>query len=275
MEYELQDFNKDVVEASEAVPVVIDFWAEWCGPCRQLSPVLEKLAKESEGRWKLVTIDTDQNPDISSQFGIRGIPAVKMVYQKQLIAEFTGVQPEHIIRKWLEENLPSDGTDDSGEILNNIKLLLGEGKREEAKSFLARKITGDSNAYLKVMYAMLLLPDDSDEAEKWLEQIENRSKYEIEFQTLETTVRLKSINESKIEPEGENQTAIELYKEAISDLFKKGFEESIQKFIQLIQTERNVDEEGPRKACIAIFTMLGEWHPLTVKYRRQFSMALY
>jgi len=80
MDYELKDFRSEVVEQSKTTPVVLDFWAEWCGPCRVLGPVIEKLAAEAAGQWKLVKINTEVHQQLAAQFGIRSIPSVKMVY---------------------------------------------------------------------------------------------------------------------------------------------------------------------------------------------------
>ena len=275
MGYELQDFQKDVLEASNSTPVVIDFWAEWCGPCRQLSPVIEKLAAEAEGRWKLVKIDTEKNPDIAVQFGVRGIPAVKMVYQKQIVAEFTGAQPEHLIRKWLQENLPEDGEGGSDEIMKRVRELLGEGEREQAKYTLSEHVEESSGDEAIARYAMLLLPDEREKAAEWLERIDNRGKYEIELETAETVGRLDRIARGELEPGGENREALKLYREGAAALFEKRFEEALQKFIQSLQLERTLDNDGARKACVACFALLGEQHPLTIQYRRQFSMSLY
>ena len=87
-------FQADVVDRSFAVPVVIDFWATWCGPCKQLSPILEKLAVEADGAWVLVTVDTDANPRLSQAFQIQSIPTVFVVWQGQLIPGFVGALPE-------------------------------------------------------------------------------------------------------------------------------------------------------------------------------------
>lgn len=274
MGFELQDFKKDVVEASNSVPVVIDFWAEWCGPCRQLTPVLEKLANEAGDRWKLVKINTDRNPDLAVQFNVRGIPSVKMVYQRQVIAEFTGAQPEHQVRQWLKQHLPEGGEDDSGEGLNKIKMLLGEGKRDEARYFISEQVDEDSSDQLKAWYAMLLLPGHIEKSEKWIDQIEERSDYSIQIEALETIKHLKSIEEGAA-IEGNNEEALNAYRRGVGALFEEKFEEAIQQFIQTLQIDRELDDDGARKACVACFTMLSEHHPLTVQYRRQFSMSLY
>lgn len=274
MSYEVQDFRKEVIEASESVPVVIDFWAEWCGPCRQLGPVIEKLAGEAEDRWKLVKINTDRHPDIASQLGVRGIPAVKMVYQKQIVAEFTGAQPEHQVRKWLEQNLPINGRDESEETIDRVKTLLAEGNRDKARGLLKEKIDEDASSDLKARHAMLLLPDQPEQARQWLEQLNDRDKYAIEFLTLDLVGHLSEIKNGRAEVEGKKE-AKELYREAVSNLFEGDFEEALKKFIKCVQMDREMDDDGARKACISCFTMLGEEHPLTKKYRRRFSMSLY
>ncbi|MDX1618643.1 MAG: tetratricopeptide repeat protein [Balneolaceae bacterium] len=275
MDYELQDFKKDVIETSETVPVVIDFWAEWWGPCRQLGPVLEKLAGEAGERWKLVKIDTEQHPELASQFGIRGIPAVKMVYQKQIVAEFSGAQPEHLVRKWLEENLPGNGSAESGDLLEQVGELEAEGEREQARDLLDEEISEDSGDEFKVRYAMLLLPDQPEKAETWLSQVDDRVKYDLEYQALEMTRRLTGIAGGDLEPEGDNEEALSLYREAAIAFTNGEFEPALQKFIECLQIDRDLDDDGARKACITCFTILGERHPLTLKYRRRFSMALY
>ena len=104
-------FLNDVVERSKEVPVVVDFWAAWCGPCRALTPVLHKLADEADGAWELATIDVDQNPVVSQGFRIQGIPAVRAFKDGEMVAQFNGALPESHVRDWLQNLVPAPDVD--------------------------------------------------------------------------------------------------------------------------------------------------------------------
>ena len=102
-----ETFEADVIERSRSVPVVIDFWAPWCGPCLRLGPLLEKLAQEYEGKFVLAKIDTEREPQLAAQFGVRSIPAVFGVRDGKAVDGFLGLQPETMIRAWLDRLLPT------------------------------------------------------------------------------------------------------------------------------------------------------------------------
>ncbi len=100
-------FQTAVLDKSHDKPVLVDFWAPWCGPCRVLGPTLDKLARESGGLWRLVKINVDAHPDLSQRFGVRGIPAVKLFVDGEVAAEFTGALPEATLKRWLSHNIPA------------------------------------------------------------------------------------------------------------------------------------------------------------------------
>lgn len=272
MAYEMQDFRVDVVEASRTTPVVVDFWAEWCGPCRTLGPILEKLAAEAKGKWKLVKIDTEANPQIAAQFQIKSIPAVKMVYNGAIVAEFVGALPEAQIRKWLAQHLPADeSTLDAEKHLND---LLEVGDRTTAREVVTEQYaTMPQSKELAAKLAMLCIPDRIEDARALLSVFKDEPKYDIEKESILFFEYVRNMPEA-VSFEG-NEKAVDTYIAGCRSLRSGDYETALSSYIDSMMRDRNIDNDGARRGCVAIFSMLTEVHPSTKAWRRRFSMALY
>ena len=114
------NFNDDVINASHKIPIVVDFWASWCAPCRVLGPVIEKIAEEQQDLWTLVKVDTEANQEVATEYGIRSIPSVKMFYKGKIVSEFSGALPRQQILKWLDQHLPSDEKNEWSELESSL-----------------------------------------------------------------------------------------------------------------------------------------------------------
>jgi putative thioredoxin len=270
MAYEVDDFQDDVIETSEDTPVVVDFWAPWCGPCRQLSPVLESLAEAADD-WRLVKVNVDDNQQAAQSYGVRGIPAVKLFSDGEVVAEFTGAKPEHAIKKWLEENLPSEENDR----IEKAKAALDDGKRQEAEQLLWPVLEDTPNHdEAQVLMARALAFKDPTRAQALAEAASVADPdLRQTRESVDTLTRLLEMaDDPSALPDGD---AKDTYADAIDALAEQDFDAALDHFIDVVRVHRDYDDDGARKACIAIFTLLGEEHPVVQEHRRTFDMALY
>jgi putative thioredoxin len=269
MQFDIHDFDTDVIQRSHQIPVLVDFWAEWCGPCRMLSPVLEKLAGQSIGEWALAKVNTEELPDVARQYGIRSIPNVKMFYGGKVVGEFVGALPENMIVQWLKQNLPSRNQS----TIDEADALIADGKIAEAQASLESILSDEpANQQARVLLAKTYLFDSPARAMELVEHLDD-PQYSETSDAVKALGRLLTPGNDTAQLQ-DSPTKQE-YLAAISALRSRRFDESLEKFIAVIRTDRYYDDDGSRKACIAIFKILGEEHPTTQKYRRDFSSALY
>lgn len=272
MAFDVVDFQQDVIAASYETPILVDFWAPWCGPCRILGPVLEKLATSSEGRWKLIKVNTDEHQQISGQFGIRGIPAVKLFVDGAVVNEFTGALPEHAIRNWLDEAIPSEDK----QKLGMAEAALAAGETETAKGLLEALLDeqpGDAKA--RLLLAKIEALQDPSKAYQLVKDIQGEDPASLSLleniRTLGTLAARSKDNGADLPSE----PGYDFYRKGMDAVATGDWDTALQAFIEVIQKNRYYDDDGSRKACIAIFDLLGPTDELTRKHRRMFDMVLY
>jgi putative thioredoxin len=268
--YDTSDFSTDVLDRSRTVPVLVDFWAEWCGPCRMLGPVLEKLAAEANGRWELRKLNTEQFPDVAQRYGIRSIPAVKLFVDGRVVNEFVGALPEHQIRQWLTQSLP----DPHAASIEQADALLLAGQHAPAAEVLRPVLAAaPQHERASVLMARAVLYDDPASAVTLIKMIDEASAQHLIAESIRTIAALlERARTPESFPEG---SARPLYSAAVEALRARDFDAALERFIQVIREDRRYDDDGARKACIAIFKYLGEEHEITARHRRAFGSALY
>jgi putative thioredoxin len=269
MSYEVVDFASEVIERSHSIPVLVDFWAEWCGPCKVLGPTLERLAAKSNGRWALAKVDTDKYPDLAATYGVRGIPNVKLFVDGAMLDEFTGALPEQAVVRWLEKALP----DPFRHEIEKAEALIHAGSAGQARQILEDLLKKDSvNERARVVLAGTYLYGDREKALHLIGDIEEHSEHFAEVDALRTIAG--ALQKAGTPAVFSEEPVKSTYLAAIGDLALQKFDDALQKFIEVIRSNRYYDDDGARKICIAIFKFLGEEHPVTRSRRRAFSSAL-
>ena len=269
MGFEVKDFSVDVIAKSQAVPVLVDFWAAWCGPCKTLGPILERLASGSDGRWVLAKVDTDKNQELAAQYRIQSIPNVKLFVDGKVVDEFAGALPERAVAQWLEKALPDRFRED----FVRAEEQLSSGNTGEGRVLLERVLQQDpSNEKARVLLAKTFLFSDYAKAIALVEGMEEYSEFFPMAEAVRTIVRLmeKGGHPEALGEEGVKST----YLDGIRLLSLNDFDGALNRFIDVIRRNRYYDEDGSRRVCIAIFRILGEEHDVTRRHRRDFGSAL-
>jgi putative thioredoxin len=268
-----QAFGLEVLQRSHEIPVVVDFWAAWCGPCKVLGPVLEKVAAANLGAFELVKVDVDRNPALASQFGVQGIPTVLAFRDGQPVARFTGALPEDAVRQWVSDLLPSE----ADHLVEEARDAVLDGDTAKAES-LFRQVLEETPGHPDAgtgLAALLIARGETAEALITLGKLPRSG----EVERLEAAARLAA---------GQGTDLLEIEARLASDpndaaarlelgralAARHEYEAALDHLLALVRAGGE-QREAARRAMVDVFGVLGNGHPLTATYRKALASALY
>lgn len=268
-------FAADVVERSHALPVVVDFWAPWCGPCRTLSPVLEQLADEFAGRAQLVKVNIDENPQVATQFNVRSIPMVIGFRDGDAAAEFVGAQPEPQVRAFFEQLLPSE----ADRLAEQGGRALGENDLDTARDRFRAALAVDAThrPATIALSATLLEQGDFDGAAELAERFPGDANAKRVLARVAFVRAAAGADRAALEARvaASPGDAEAQYRLGAVLAVASEWEPALEYLLESAMLDRAVDADGARLRMLEIFHLLGDRHALTTEYRRRLTNVLF
>ena len=275
-------FDQAVIENSFHKPVLVDFWAEWCAPCKALMPLLAQIAESYQGELLLAKVDCEAEQDVVARFGIRSLPTVVLFKDGQPVDGFAGAKPESEIRALLEPHvqMPPPAEADP---LEQAQALFAEGRISEAEAVLVALLGEDNtNAAALILYARCLAErGELGEAQAVLDAVKSDAhkaalagaKAQITF--LRQAADLPDTADLKARLAQNPQDDEAAYQLAVQQLARQQYDAALEGLLKLFIRNRSYNEGLPHKTLLQVFELLGNDHPLVTAYRRKLFAALY
>ncbi|HTI51404.1 MAG TPA: thioredoxin [Planctomycetaceae bacterium] len=274
-----QNFDQAVLQKSQELPVIVDFWATWCGPCQELGPVLEQLAREYAGRFLLVKVDVDQQPGIAAAFQVRSIPHVFALRNGQLVDQFMGALPEEQIRQWLDQFQPTPAE----LLVQEARKLEGDDSAEaEAKYREALELTPQDDRIRIDLARLLLKQHKNADCRALIEHLAARGFLEPEAENIKAEL---DVRDAAAEAGGvaECRAALAAKPDDLALQLKlaealgaaQQYQEALDLCLAVVGRAAGETREEARTTMVNLFHMLGPEAELTRFYRRKLATALY
>lgn len=268
-------FATDVLELSRSKPVVVDFWAPWCGPCRVLGPIIERVAASTNGDVLLAKLNTDENPRTATQYQIQGIPAVKAFRDGRVVAEFTGAVPEPQVKAFFAKLQPSP----EERAAEEAELLLARGDVAGAEvRFREVLVSAPGNADAIVGLAGILLHrGETEVADELLSRAPaDRRAKSLKHRIFLEEFALKHATEDLEGAARQNpRNPRDRYRWGVMLAAKGRYQEALEELIESVRIDRSFADGAARKAVLAIFDILGLDSPMTREYQRRLAQAIF
>jgi len=283
----IDNFVEDVLEASAQVPVIVDFWATWCGPCKTLGPMLERLVKEARGAVRLVKIDVDRNQELAAQMRVQSIPAVYGFKNGRPVDGFVGAVPESQMKAFIQRLTAGAAGTGPGltELLAEAQTLLGEGQAEMALGLYQQILTQDENnmpAMAGTLRALVRL-GHADSARQMLDSLSDEQRANSEIAAAKTALELAEktagqagatagLRAKLAANENDHQARFDL---AMALVGEGANEQAVDELLELYRRDRKWNEEAARKQLVTLFEAFGHTDPLTVDARKRLSTLMF
>lgn len=269
------NFAIEVQEKSKTVPVVVDFWAPWCGPCRVLGPIIEKVAEENHGKVVLAKLNTDENPKVAALFRIQGIPAVKAFKDGKVIAEFTGAYPEPQVRAFFEKVVGAPAIRVTQDADDHLRAGNVDAAEAGYRAILAKQPSQPDA--LVGLAAILAGKGETAAAEDLLDRAPTDRRAKI----LKHRIFLDGFAEKHAAEDLESAAAAnprnprDRYRWGVMLAAREQYEDALDELVESVRIDRTFADGAARKAMLAIFDILGLDSEVTKDYQRRLSGALF